>query len=59
MHISLITHDKKLLALARKRNVLTRNFDALLDLMATAGIIDESVHTVAIQTLAEYDMRPH
>jgi len=58
MYISLITHDKKLLALARKRNVLTRNFDVLLDLMATAGIIDESVHTVAIQTLAEHDMRP-
>jgi predicted nucleic acid-binding protein len=58
MHISLITHDKKLRTVARKRNVLTHNFDALLELMATAGIIDESVHTVAIQTLVEHNMRP-
>jgi len=58
MGVPLVTHDKKLLAVARKRNVLTHNFDALLELMVTAGIIHESVRAVAIQTLVEHDIRP-
>jgi hypothetical protein len=56
--ISLVTHDKKLLGVARKRNVPTHNFDALLELMVTAGIISSTVRTVAIQTLVERSMRP-
>ena len=57
MNIPLVTHDKRLLAVARKRNVLTHNFDALLELMVTAGIIDDSVRAAAIQTLVEHNMR--
>jgi hypothetical protein len=58
MGVPLVTHDTKLYKLALKRHVLVYNYDALLELMETAGIIHESVHTVAIQTLVEHNMRP-
>lgn len=58
MRIPLVTHDTDLYKLAVKRHASLYNYDALLDLMVAAGIIDRSVRTAAIRTLVEHNMRP-
>jgi len=59
LHVPLVTNDKDLRKLGVNRHALLHDFDALLDLMVTAGIIDDSVRAAAIQTLVEHNMRPH
>jgi hypothetical protein len=54
LKISLATHDKKLLTVARKRNVRTYNYDALLELMVQESIIDR----VTQQAASEIFVRP-
>ncbi|MHB8107669.1 MAG: PIN domain-containing protein [Candidatus Cryosericum sp.] len=58
MSIALVTHDKDLRKLAVKRHAPLQDFDGLLELMVTAGIINNSVRAAAIRTLIERHMRP-
>jgi hypothetical protein len=58
MSVPLVTHDKRLLTVAGRRNLPTCDFDALLELMVTEGIIDDPARAVAIRTLVEHGMRP-
>ena len=59
LDVPLVTNDKDLRKLGVNRHALLHDFDTLLDLMVTAGIIDDSVRAAAIQTLVEHNMRPH
>jgi len=54
----LVTHDKRLLNVARKEDVPTYNFDALLDLMVTADIIEGEARQIAFETLTRVHERP-
>jgi hypothetical protein len=56
--IPLVSHDNKLLNVARKRNVPAYNYDALLDLMVTEGIIKSEAPQAAIETLVRIGERP-
>jgi len=58
MNAPLVTHDKRLLAVVRTRNVHTHDFDALLDLMVTAGIIESEARQTAFETLVRISERP-
>lgn len=52
LHVPLVTNDKKLRKLAVHRHALLHDFDALLDLMVAADIINGEARKVAFETLA-------
>lgn len=54
----LVTHDKRLLNVGRKEGVPTYNFDAFLDLMVKAGIIERAARRTALETLVRVHERP-
>jgi hypothetical protein len=58
LRIPLVTHDKKLLAVARKRDMHTYNYDAFLELMVQANIIGERDRQTAFDALVRVDERP-
>jgi predicted nucleic acid-binding protein len=56
--IPLATHDTDLYKLARARSVPCYNFDAFLELMVEAAIMDECARQAAFETLVARHMRP-
>jgi len=58
MDIPLVSHDNRLLKLARQRNVRTYNYDALLDVMVAEGIIESEAQQTAYETLVRIGERP-
>ncbi|MFA4932141.1 MAG: PIN domain-containing protein [Caldisericia bacterium] len=56
--VPLVTHDKKLLNVARRRNIRTYDYDALLDLMVAKGIIESKTRQAAFETLVRIGERP-
>ncbi len=54
----LVTHDRRLLSVGRKEGVPTYNFDAFLDLMVKAGIIEREARRTALEALVMVHERP-
>lgn len=58
MCVPLVTHDTDLYRLAVKRHASVCNYDAFLELMVQAAIIDERLRQTAFETLITLHMRP-